>query len=81
MARQRTSKNDLTNPSTVKRNEELSNEIHSMISSMELSLYGTTNDSDIDNLINKFNSVMTDELDGINRHTNKDMTSFITMLL
>ena len=80
MARQRTSKNDLTNPSTVKRNEELSNEIHSMISSMELSLYGTTNDSDIDNLINKFNSVMTDELDGINRHTNQDMTSFITKL-
>lgn len=67
-------------PRVIKRNKELTANINDMISQMEISLYGVTKKSDINDISHKFNSIMQDELELITRDTSSDMNSFMSKL-
>ena len=76
----RQSKPDYIPPRVIKRNQEITSNINDMISQMEISLYGISKKSDIDDLSTKFNSIMQSEMDDILKNTSSDVNSFMTKL-
>ena len=74
-----------TNPdefssSEKRRNDELLKNIDSMISQMELSLYGTVKKNDHDYLTNQFNEILKGEMNGLNHTQDSDVSSFMAKL-
>lgn len=74
------SNQDYIPPRVVKRNQEITSNINDMISQMEISLYGITKKSDLDDLSAKFNSIMQSEMDDIVKNSSSDVNSFMTKL-
>ena len=73
-------KPDYIPPRVIKRNQEITSNINDMISQMEISLYGISKKSDIDDLSSKFNSIMQTEMDDILKNSSSDINSFMTKL-
>ena len=67
---------DLT-PSEKKRNESITNSLNNMISQMELSLYGATKKNDHSALVNQFNDLLKNEMDGLNHSDGQNITTFM----
>ena len=76
----RKTKPDYIPPRVIKRNREITSNINDMISQMEISLYGISKKSDIDDLSSKFNSIMQTEMDDILKNSSSDINSFMTKL-
>ena len=73
-------KNESLTPADKKRNEELFKSIDSIISQMELSLYGTTKKNDHEALVHQFNDILKGQMDGLNHAKGNDVTSFMAKL-
>lgn len=71
---------DYIPPRVVKRNQEITANINDMISQMEISLYGITKKSDVDDLSTKFNTIMQSEMDDIVKNSSTDVNTFLTKL-
>ncbi len=67
---------DLT-PSEKKRNESITNSLNNMINQMELSIYGTTKKNDHSALVNQFNDLLKNEMDGLNHSDGQSITTFM----
>ena len=55
--------------------------INNMIGQANLSMYGTDRNSDVDALNNKFQELLTDEIDNIKNHNDGDVTSFLSQIV
>lgn len=63
-----------------KRSEEIINTVDSIISQLQLSLYGTTKKNDAESIVAQFNDIVQTQINGIVRHDGDDISSFITKL-
>ena len=67
---------DLT-PAEKKELDSIYANVDGMINQLELSLYGTTKKNDHETLMNTFNDILKDQMNGLNHTTGSEVTSFM----